>query len=224
MKPRHTPPHQFPRENASLRARLEAAEAILRVIREGEIDAVIASGSRGHRLLAPAGSQSLSRLMRERNDEAAFATTPDGRLLLCNDRAVALLQRTRDDLVGHLLEEFMTPAEAPRLHRLLQDAVTQITDGCVAFQAPGGDRVPVHLWVGCLSSRDDLVLCLIGTDLSPLGVDLQGTALAEEDGWERVEIVVGPSPERGEGVRLEGEAGPPAGGDGRRPVNPDRGG
>ena len=52
-------------ENRELRVRLEEAEEALRAIREGEVDAVIVSGSKGDRVFSLTEAENLHRLMVE---------------------------------------------------------------------------------------------------------------------------------------------------------------
>ncbi|NCC23389.1 MAG: hybrid sensor histidine kinase/response regulator, partial [Alphaproteobacteria bacterium] len=68
-------------ENLELRTRLEEAEDALRAIREGEVDAVIVSGSQGDRVFSLMETENLHRLMVETMNEAGLAISPDGLLL-----------------------------------------------------------------------------------------------------------------------------------------------
>jgi PAS domain-containing protein len=102
-------------ENAELRARLEEAEDALRAIREGEVDAVIVSGSQGDRVFSLMETENLHRLMVETMNEAGLAISPDGLLLYANDRATALLKRRRSHLLGHPILELVAPHDSERL-------------------------------------------------------------------------------------------------------------
>lgn len=158
-------------ENRELRARLEEAEGALRAIREGEVDAVIVSGSKGDRVFSLTETENLHRLMVETMNEAGFATSADGLLLYVNDRAAALLGRERSDLMGHSIEAFVAPVDGTRLRRLL-DATNQGTaDDRMVFRTADGSEVPMHLWASRLPRPDGSMICLVGTDLTRIEAD-----------------------------------------------------
>ncbi|HYL80630.1 MAG TPA: hypothetical protein VEU07_07450, partial [Candidatus Acidoferrum sp.] len=62
-------------ENRRLRERLDEAEETLRGIREGEVDAIVASGSQGGQAFSLAGTEHLYRLFVETMKEAALILT-----------------------------------------------------------------------------------------------------------------------------------------------------
>jgi PAS domain S-box-containing protein len=158
-------------EIEELRVRLEEAEETLRAIREGEVDAVIVSGSKGDRVFALSESDSLHRLMVETMNEAGLAATPDGLLVFCNDRAAALFGRTKEQLLGHDLAEFADPAEAERVRQLLRTASAAPADARIAFRAAPGMPVPMHVWASRLDRPDSPLICLVATDLSRVEAD-----------------------------------------------------
>ncbi|HXS10168.1 MAG TPA: hybrid sensor histidine kinase/response regulator, partial [Candidatus Krumholzibacteria bacterium] len=65
-------------ENEELRRRLEEAEEALRAIRDGDVDAIVVSGTRGDRVFSLAETENLYRLMVETMNEAGMATSLDG--------------------------------------------------------------------------------------------------------------------------------------------------
>jgi hypothetical protein len=79
-----TPQEELERENDELRAQLAEAQETLRAIRDGEVDAVIISGSRGEQVFSLVGADSIYRLIVETMKEAAFTVTFDGTILYCN--------------------------------------------------------------------------------------------------------------------------------------------
>jgi signal transduction histidine kinase/CheY-like chemotaxis protein len=155
-------------EIAELRARLEEAEETLRAIREGEVDAVIVSGSQGDRVFSLMETENLHRLMVETMNEAGFALSPDGLLLYCNDRAATLLRRARGALLGRRLDEFVAPQDAGRLRALLDASPRGTADDRVVFCADDGTALPLHLWASRLDRPEAPMICLVGTDLTRL--------------------------------------------------------
>ena len=158
-------------ENAELRMRLEEAEEALRAIREGEVDAVIVSGSRGDRVFSLTGTENLHRLMVETMSEAGLAISQDGLLLYGNRCAAALLQRPRDELLGHRLHELVAPQDAERLRALVEASSQGTADDRIVFCAADGSAVPLHLWASRLERPGEPTICLVGTDLTRLEAD-----------------------------------------------------
>ena len=158
-------------EIADLRARLEEAEETLRAIREGEVDAVIVSGSKGDRVFALSESDNLHRLMVETMNEAGLAATPDGLLVFCNDRAAALFGRTKEQLIGHNLCEFAATADAERVRHMLHSSATAPADARIEFVAAAGMPVPMHVWASRLERPDGPLVCLVATDRSRIEAD-----------------------------------------------------
>lgn len=167
-------------ENSALRAQLEEAEDALRAIREGEVDAVIVSGSHGDRVFSLMETENLHRLMVETMNEAGFATSPDGLLLYCNGRASTLLRRPRSALLGRRLDEFVAPQDAERLRALLDASTSGTADDRLVFCADDGSAVPLHLWVSRLDRPGTEMICLVGTDLTRFEADRALVAQLEE--------------------------------------------
>ena len=162
---------QLRAEIAGLRARLEEAEETLRAIREGEVDAVIVSGSKGDRVFALSESDNLHRLMVETMNEAGLAATPDGLLVFCNDRAATLFGRAKEQLLGHDLVAFAAPSDAERVRQLFRTASTAPADARIEFRAAAGASLPMHIWASRLDRPGNPLICLVATDLSRIEAD-----------------------------------------------------
>jgi PAS domain S-box-containing protein len=161
-------PNPRRQEKGELRARLEEAEETLRAIREGDVDAVIVSGSRGDRVYSLTETENLYRLMVETMSEAGVAMAPDGLVIYCNARACELLQRPREQVVGRYLREYTARQDADRLDRLLQATESGVADDRLLFLAADGTAVPMRVWARRLDRADGPMICLVGTDLSQL--------------------------------------------------------
>ncbi|MBK5930696.1 ATP-binding protein [Halochromatium salexigens] len=158
-------------ENQELRARLEEAEEALRAIREGEVDAVIVSGSKGDRVFSLSETENLHRLMVETMNEAGLATSADGLLLYVNNRTAALLEYPRSQLLGRPIEDLVVAADVPRLRRFLDAAHAGAADDRIVFRSASGAEVPMHLWASWLPRPGEAMICLVGTDLTRLEAD-----------------------------------------------------
>jgi PAS domain S-box-containing protein len=168
---RHDAASRLRAENEELRRRLEEAEDALRAIREGDVDAVIVSGSKGDRVFSLAESENLHRLMVETMNEAGIATSPDGTILYCNRRACALLQRSSSELVGQHLSEVVAPQHLDRISLLLDNASRGTTHDRVMFVAADDSPVPMQVWASRAETLEGPMISLVGTDLSLLEAD-----------------------------------------------------
>lgn len=167
-------------ENEELRRRLHEAEEVLRAIREGEVDAVIVSGSKGDRVFSLAESENLHRLMVETMNEAGIATSLDGTILYCNQRACALLQRSTSELMGHHLSEIVAVHHLDRVSLLLDNATRGTTNDRVMFLAADESPVPMQVWASRAETLEGPMISLVGTDLSLLEADQALFAHLEE--------------------------------------------
>ena len=176
---------QLQAENAGLRARLEEAEETLRAIREGEVDAVIVSGSKGDRVFALSEADSLPRLMIETMNEAGLAVTPDGSVVFSNGRMGVSLGRFKGALLGHNLADFVAPSDVQAFRQLLRSSASSMADARIAFVSSSGEEVPMHVWSSQLDRPEGPLICLVCTDLSRVEHD---QSLIAELGKQKVQL------------------------------------
>lgn len=157
-------------ENEELRRRLEEAEDALRAIRDGEVDAIVVTGSHGDRVYSLAETENLHRLMVEAMNEVGIAATPDGTILFCNQRASSVLQRTPAEMLGKSLHEFVATQHAGRIERLVRDA-NPLAGERIIFIARDGLALPMQVWASRVESREGPIVCLVAADLTRLEAD-----------------------------------------------------
>jgi PAS domain-containing protein len=80
----------IPDEPQALRIRLAEAEDTLRAIRQGEIDALVVEGPKGHRIYTLEGADEPYRMLVEEMHEGAAVLTGRGDILYANTRFAAL--------------------------------------------------------------------------------------------------------------------------------------
>ena len=155
-------------ENAALRTKLEEAEETLRAIREGEVDAIVVSGTQGERVFSLTGSESVYRLIVETMKEAALTVTTDGRILFCNGQFSTFVQKPPERILGRPLTEFVAPDDRGLVASLLTRSQAESVKHRLVFQGPGGPPVPAHLSATALCQADSLSICIVATDLTEL--------------------------------------------------------
>ena len=155
-------------ENEELRVRLADAEEILRAIREGDIDAVIVSGSKGEQVFSLVGADSIYRLIVETMKEAAFTVTFDGKILFCNAQFGEFVKRPLETVVGHPLSDFVAENIRAATSALLAAAHQQPVRQRLVFQATDGTALPAHVAANVLNLPDGLNICVVANDLTEL--------------------------------------------------------
>jgi PAS domain S-box-containing protein len=155
-------------EMEELRAQLDEANETLRAIREGEVDAVIVSGSKGDQVFSLVGAESIYRLIVETMKEAAFTLTFDGQILYCNPQFGEFVKRPINRILGHYLNEFVDPASHSTTDTMLTVAQKEPVRQRLVFAAPDGCLVPAHISANVLNQPDGLSICVVATDLTEL--------------------------------------------------------
>lgn len=155
-------------ENEQLRQRLEEAEETLRAIRDGEVDAIVVSSSRGERIFSLSGSDSVYRQIVETMKEAALTVAFDGTILFANDQFGQLLSRPLEQIVGRSFNDFVIPQERNAAASLLSDARTKSVKRRLVLMAPDCSSLPTHVSTNLLDQHGGTSICIVAADLREL--------------------------------------------------------
>jgi PAS domain S-box-containing protein len=155
-------------ENQELRRRLEEAEETLRAIREGEVDAVVVTGSRGTQIFSLSGAESVYRLIVETIQEATLTVAPEGLILWCNPQFANLLQSPVGQILGKPLQMFVNPDQHPRIDALLEQIRDAPVRERVVFRAADGTPVPASVDANRLLQPEGTIICLVVSTLTEL--------------------------------------------------------
>ena len=153
-------------ENQELRRRLEEAEETLRAIREGEVDAVVVTGSRGTQIFSLSGAESVYRLIVETMQEATLTVAPEGLILWCNPRFANLLQSPAGQILGKPLQMFVNPDQHPRIDALLEQIRDAPVRERVVFRAADGTPVPAYVDANRLLQPEGTIICMLVSNLT----------------------------------------------------------
>jgi PAS domain S-box-containing protein len=158
---------ELQRQVAELTARMHEAEEALSAIREGDVDAIVITGSKGEQVFSLAGADSVYRLIVESMQEAALTVTPRGRILFCNKQFSAMLHIPLEELVGRNLATLVAAEEQPLLESLLRATRSRPIKGRVSFRGSTGS-IPALVSASFLSQPDGPSICIVAADLSDL--------------------------------------------------------
>lgn len=154
-----------PTEFEQLQASLHEAQETLNAIRNGEVDAVVVTGSQGNKIYSLSGAEHPYRIYVEQMQEGAVTVTPEGLILYCNQRFAEML--------GEPLDQVISSQLIPRLDAQSWAAISTVLDdheGAAKhesfLQCAEGEALPVHFTASLLPLMDQTVICLVVTDLS----------------------------------------------------------
>ncbi|GAT32692.1 PAS domain S-box-containing protein [Terrimicrobium sacchariphilum] len=154
-----------PTEFGQLQASLHEAQETLNAIRNGEVDAVVVTGSKGNKIYSLSGAEHPYRIYVEQMQEGAVTVTPEGLILYCNQRFAEML--------GEPLDQVISSQLIPRLDAESWAAISTVLgdhEGATKhesfLQCAEGVALPVHFTASPLPLMDQTVICLVVTDLS----------------------------------------------------------
>ncbi len=151
-----------------LQFRLAEAEETLRAIREGEVDAIVVSGSKGEQVFSLFGAEAIYRLIVETMKEAAFTVTLDGKILYCNAQFCQLMGRSTAQIIGHSLDEFVAYDNKIGVSSLLIAARNGTVKRRLVFRAAAGAAIPAHISANVLNQAEEMSICIVASDLTEL--------------------------------------------------------
>ena len=106
-------------ENEELHSRLVEIEETLTAIRNGEVDAIMVSGSRGEQVYSISSAETPYRTFIEQMSEGAVTLTKEGTILYCNPRFAEIVQSPLERVIGSSLNRFIAPDDNSKLDSFL---------------------------------------------------------------------------------------------------------
>jgi len=155
------------RQIEDLRMRLEEAEETLRAIREGEVDALVVSGSQGDQVYTLKGAEQPYRVYVETMNEGAVTLGPDGTILYCNNRFGELIKEPIERIIGSEIFRFVAPTDTVSFESALQSGRKGHGNVEILLKGGGdGQLIPAHLSLCPLESDDVPCVCMVVIDLT----------------------------------------------------------
>nr|MBA2623798.1 PAS domain-containing protein [Chthoniobacterales bacterium] len=111
-------------ENRDLRARLEAAEEMLRAIRSDEVDALVIEQGGAERVRTLGGADEAYRTFVEVMCQGAATVATDGSILYCNPHFAQLLGRPVDRIIGSSVFELVAAEDEGGFRALLWEGIS----------------------------------------------------------------------------------------------------
>jgi len=153
-------------EMKELRSRLREAEETLRVIRSGEVDALVVSGPQGDQVFTLKGADHTYRTLIEEMKEGAITLMADGTILYGNKRFAEMLKTPLEKVIGSSIHRFVA-FEAKLMGRaLLKKAIKGHSEGELTLSVGDGTLIPVYVTLNTVQLDDVSILCMVATDLT----------------------------------------------------------
>lgn len=136
---------------------------VVEAIRKGEVDALVVSEQdRSERILVLRSADRLYRMMIETMGEGAAALSADGTITYCNAQFLALIDRTRDEVLGLPLRGFVAAESQEPFDAMLQpDCETRAELSLVG----GSGVIPIAITSTPLNDEGGAHFCLVVHDL-----------------------------------------------------------
>ena len=133
------------RQLAELRARLDEAEAALRAIHSGEVDAVVVAGAQGPQVFTLQGAEHAYRVLIESMNEGALTLAADATVLYANQCFATMVKCPLAQVLGGSFQRFLPGKDRVVLRRLLRRAGTPAAKVQVLLTASDGTQLPAQI-------------------------------------------------------------------------------
>ena len=154
-------------ELAQIRARLAEAKAVLRAIRNGEVDVVVA-GRAGRQVFTLEGAEHAYRILIESMNEGALILTTDKTILYANQCFARMVQCPLEQVTGGSFRRFLTAEDRATLRPLLKRAGPAGAKLQVQLLVGDGTQLPVQISIRPLAraGASSATIGLVVTDLT----------------------------------------------------------
>ena len=132
-------------ELAGLRARLADAEAALRAIRSGEVDAVVVAGKAGPQVFTLEGAEHAYRVLIESMNEGALTLTADKTILYANQCFARMVKCPLEQVTGGSFRRFLSAEDRAILRPLMKRPGKSGAKIQVLLHAADGSQMPAQI-------------------------------------------------------------------------------
>lgn len=154
-------------ENEELRSRLTESEEALQAIRNGEVDAIIVSGSGGDKIFSLTSADTPYRIIMEEMDEGAVIITQDGTILYHNQMFANLFGKGNEQFTGTNIHRFISEQEQENFRHLLEQGLRAKANGNISY-INKGRTIYLHLLLRALPPDLAGEICIIFSDITQM--------------------------------------------------------
>jgi PAS domain S-box-containing protein len=149
-------------ELGQLHSSLLEAQDTLDAIRNGEVDAIVATGNRIYSLT---GAEHPYRVYVEQMQEGAVTVAADGLILYCNQRFADMVRAPLEGVISSGIYSYLTGESWEKISAVVAGAESVVKHESV-LRSRSGTEIAVNLTASRLALSDQNVICLVVTDLT----------------------------------------------------------
>jgi diguanylate cyclase (GGDEF)-like protein/PAS domain S-box-containing protein len=153
-------------ENDDLRARLEQAEYVLRVIHDGEVDALVVPGVNGEQIFSLQGADHSYRVLVEQMGEGAATLSVAGDILYCNHRFAEMVATPLEQVIGKNINAFVCVTDRAELNAAVKAKLGARQEIECGLATGTGTSTTARLALVFLPLETLPVFCLTAADLT----------------------------------------------------------
>ena len=153
-------------EVKELRFSLEEAEETLLAIRNGDVDAVVISGSVGEQVYMLKGEEHAYRVLVETMNEGAAALAADGTILYCNTNLASIVKTPMEKIISSSFRSLIAPPSLPLFESIFKDSLQSSGKGELILIDKDGTNVPIYFSANAMENDDIKAACAVVTDLT----------------------------------------------------------
>jgi PAS domain S-box-containing protein len=148
-------------ELRQLQASLKESQETLEAIRNGEVDAVVATGNRVYSL---AGAEHPYRIYVEQMQEGAVTVAADGLILYCNQKFADMIGAPLEGVIGSVMLPCLSTETWEKISAVI--GAESVVKHESLLRRRNGEEIPVNFAASKLRLGDQTVICLVVTDLT----------------------------------------------------------
>jgi PAS domain S-box-containing protein len=150
-----------------LQASLQETQETLDAIRNGEVDAIVATGNRIYSLT---GAEHPYRVYVEQMQEGAVTVAADGLVLYCNQRFADMVGAPLEGVISSVICSYLSAESWEKISAVVTGVESVVKHESILC-GRSGQEIPVNFTASKLSLSDQNVICLVITDLTVQKVD-----------------------------------------------------
>lgn len=155
-------------EIEELKTRLSESEEALNAIRNGEVDAIIVSGSDGQKVFSLTNAETSYRILLEEMNEGAITINSEGNVLYCNQRFADLVARPVSQIIGFKCIDIISEGEKEKFRKLVKKACKDQTSGLFSFSNESSSTKYLQLSFRLLPSEITGDISIIASDVTEM--------------------------------------------------------
>lgn len=148
-----------------LQDNLREAQETLAAIRNGDVDAVVVSGSHGSQVYSLSGAEQPYRIYVEQMQEGAVTVAADGLILYSNQRFAEMTGVPLERVISSQATLYIPLLAWQDLEKVFEEDQGAVKYECQLHHVDGG-FLPVNLTASRLPLEDQNIMCLVVTDLT----------------------------------------------------------